>query len=103
MARTRDLRPKSLTPDEEKILSTCHAMSKLTQEQWGAFNAWVGANSPPRRDAKSWIATTHDLEYNTFSTSEIGLLIKRAKFLYGMEIPNQVSFTIALTLLNFVS
>ncbi|TVY66708.1 hypothetical protein Focb16_v009887 [Fusarium oxysporum f. sp. cubense] len=91
MARTRDLRPESLTPDEEKILSTCHAMSKLIQEQWGTFNAWVGANSPPRRDTKSWIATTHDLEYNTFSTSEIGLLIKRAKFLYGMKIPNQNS------------
>ncbi|RBA11058.1 hypothetical protein FPRO05_04231 [Fusarium proliferatum] len=96
MTHTWDPDPAPLTTAEEEILAESEAVSKLSQSQLDSFNAWVGSNNPGVLKAKSWITKRYDLYYNTFSYSELVLMLKRAKYLSG-NVPNnedQVDFIV---------
>jgi hypothetical protein len=85
-----DLELLSLDPDEEEVLSKSKAVSELTQAQLDAFNEWVGPNNPSRLEAKHWITGANNLDLNVFSSSEIYLLIKRAKCIYDNQTHHEV-------------
>ncbi|EMT73475.1 hypothetical protein FOC4_g10000837 [Fusarium odoratissimum] len=96
MTHTWDPKSAPLTTAEEELLTGSKAVSKLSQSQLDSFNAWVGSKNPGVLEAKSWITRGNDLYYNTFSYSELVLMIKRAKYLYSNEgnIEDKVDFII---------
>ncbi|KAH7142168.1 hypothetical protein EDB81DRAFT_723437 [Dactylonectria macrodidyma] len=91
MSAAHDPKPAPLAPAEEKILLESDVVSKLTPAQWDSFNDWVGAHNPGVLEAKSRITRGNNLEYNTFSCSDLVLLMKRARFLYSGGSSDQVS------------
>jgi hypothetical protein len=96
MTHTWDPKPAPLTIAEDELLAASEAVSKLTQSQLDSFNDWVrGSKNPGVLEAKSWLTRRYDLYYNTFSYSELVLMLKRAKYLTSNAFNSQVRTTIA--------
>ncbi|KAF5660946.1 hypothetical protein FCIRC_11999 [Fusarium circinatum] len=85
MTHTWDSKPAPLTVAEEELLAASEAVSKLSQSQLDSFNDWVGSEKPGVLEAKSWLTKRYGLRKNTFSYSELVLMLKRAKFLSSTE------------------
>ncbi|KAF5620621.1 uncharacterized protein FTJAE_11614 [Fusarium tjaetaba] len=86
MTQTQDPKPAPLTIAEEELLAASEAVSKLSQSQLDSFNDWVkDSKNPGVLKAKSWLTRRYDLSYNTFSYSELVLMLKRAKYLSSNE------------------
>ncbi|KAF5250811.1 hypothetical protein FANTH_4083 [Fusarium anthophilum] len=85
MTHTWDPKPAPLTVAEKELLAASEAVSKLSQSQLDSFNGWVGSEKPGVLEAKSWLTKRYGLRKNTFSYSELVLLLKRAKFLSSSE------------------
>lgn len=80
----------ALTDDEEKLLWDHDVVSKLTEEQWRAFGAYVAAEDPDELDAKHWITSENGLDLNTFKLRVIRVLIKQARFKWHGQPPEDL-------------